>query len=185
LGRRVLRVDDEPSIVASRRSALEKDGYEVCWLIRQTSGVPVLMRTGGTDESDRVVGLDLGADYIAKPFGLLEVLARARAAIRRSGMTAEATVPRSDEIVMDLGRHEVTVEGRPVTLPPRQFGLLLEAIGVHERHPAPPGRGGATGPCHAVRGGADLGRGPGGRGCVRRVPRASRGAERARRRTRR
>ena len=105
-------------------------GFEICRVLRQESTVPILMLTARGDEPDRIVGLDLGADdYITKPFSLREVLARVRAALRRAQASARGTRERDEllsagEVSMDVGRHEVTVRGRPMPLPPRQFDLL-------------------------------------------------------------
>lgn len=105
-------------------------GFEICRVLRQESTVPILMLTARGDEPDRVVGLDLGADdYITKPFSLREVLARVRAALRRSQTAARGVREREEllsagEIAMDVARHEVTVGGQAMTLPPRQFDLL-------------------------------------------------------------
>jgi DNA-binding response OmpR family regulator len=102
-------------------------GFEVCRILREESSVPILMLSARTDEPDRVVGLDLGADdYITKPFSLREVLARVRAALRRSQAAAAARDEslQAGEITMDVARHEVRVKDRPVALPPRQFDLL-------------------------------------------------------------
>jgi len=104
-------------------------GFEVCRILRKESSVPILMLTARADEPDRVVGLDLGADdYITKPFSIREVLARIRAALRRSHATAgggaREEIVRAAEITMDLARHEVTVGDQPISLPPRQFDLL-------------------------------------------------------------
>lgn len=105
-------------------------GFEICRVLRQESTVPILMLTARSDEPDRVVGLDLGADdYITKPFSLREVLARVRAALRRVQSTARGVRERDEmlavaEVSMDVARHEVTVRGRAMALPPRQFDLL-------------------------------------------------------------
>jgi two-component system OmpR family response regulator len=105
-------------------------GFEVCRILRQESSVPILMLTARGDEPDRIAGLDLGADdYITKPFSLREVLARVRAGLRRSQTLARGARDPEDllsvgEVAMDVGRHEVTVRGQTVTLPPRQFDLL-------------------------------------------------------------
>ena len=104
-------------------------GFEVCRILRKESSVPILMLSARADEPDRVVGLDLGADdYITKPFSVREVLARVRAALRRSQPAAAAAAPderiRVGEISMDLARHEVKVRDQGMTLPPRQFDLL-------------------------------------------------------------
>jgi two-component system response regulator RegX3 len=105
-------------------------GFEVCRILRKESSVPILMLSARADEPDRIVGLDLGADdYITKPFSLREVLARIRAALRRSQVTAGGgaghdEILRVGEIAMDVARHEVTAAGKGITLPPRQFDLL-------------------------------------------------------------
>ncbi|HLW46856.1 MAG TPA: response regulator transcription factor [bacterium] len=105
-------------------------GFEICRVLRQESTVPILMLTARGDEPDRIVGLDLGADdYITKPFSLREVLARVRAALRRAQTAARETREREEllsvgEVAMDVARHEVTVRGQPIVLPPRQFDLL-------------------------------------------------------------
>jgi len=105
-------------------------GFEICRVLRQESTVPILMLTARADEPDRVVGLDLGADdYITKPFSLREVLARVRAALRRAQVGARDVRERDErlsvgEVAMDVARHEVTVRGQAMPLPPRQFDLL-------------------------------------------------------------
>jgi DNA-binding response OmpR family regulator len=101
-------------------------GFEVCRSLRKESSVPILMLTARSDEPDRVVGLDLGADdYITKPFSMREVLARVRAALRRSqpGATT-AEVLHVGDVAMDLVRHEVRVSDKPLRLPLRQFDVL-------------------------------------------------------------
>ena len=101
-------------------------GFEVCRVLRKESAVPILILTARTDESDRVVGLDLGADdYITKPFSVREVLARVRAALRRmQAGTPSAEVLRAANVAMDLARHEVRVGDHSLRLPLRQFDVL-------------------------------------------------------------
>jgi len=101
-------------------------GFEVCRILRKESSVPILMLTARSDEPDRVVGLDLGADdYITKPFSMREVLARVRAALRRSqAATAVTETLQVGDLVMDLARHEVRAGDQRIPLPPRQFDLL-------------------------------------------------------------
>jgi two-component system, OmpR family, response regulator RegX3 len=101
-------------------------GLEVCRTLRKESSVPIIMLTARSDEGDRVVGLDLGADdYVTKPFSMREVLARVRAALRRSQAgSAGAEVLHVGDVVMDLARHEVRVVDRPLRLPLRQFDVL-------------------------------------------------------------
>jgi DNA-binding response OmpR family regulator len=102
------------------------DGLEVCRRIRQTSNVPVLMLTAKGDETDRVVGLEIGADdYIAKPFSPRELLARIRAVIRR--VQPEAPIERLTvgDISVDLGRREVTRGIGRVELTGIEFDILV------------------------------------------------------------
>jgi CheY-like chemotaxis protein len=94
-------------------------GFEVCRILRKESSVPILMLSARADEPDRIVGLDLGADdYITKPFSLREVLARIRAALRRSQVTAGGgaghdEILRVGEIAMDVAHHAAAASVRP------------------------------------------------------------------------
>ncbi len=101
-------------------------GFEVCRILRQESRVPILMITARADEPDRIVGLDLGADdYVTKPFSVREVLARIRAALRRTqAAPVRDEVLKVGEITLDVARHVVRVGEQAVALPPRQFDLL-------------------------------------------------------------
>lgn len=102
------------------------DGLEVCRRIRQTSRVPVIILTAKGDETDRVVGLDLGADdYVAKPFSPRELLARLRAVLRRTqpgAMDDEIVVGR---IAIDVGARRVRVKGQAVELTGLEFDILM------------------------------------------------------------
>ncbi|MBN1248312.1 MAG: response regulator transcription factor [Anaerolineae bacterium] len=111
------------------------DGFEVCRLLRQEMTTPILMLTARTDEVDRVVGLEIGADdYITKPFSMRELLARIKAQIRRMRMlrevvTTELPLPASGplrfgNLEIDLNRCEVTLAGTPIQLKPKEFELL-------------------------------------------------------------
>ena len=105
------------------------DGLEVCRLLRRTSDVPVLMLTAKTEEVDRVVGLEMGADdYVVKPFSMRELLSRVRAILRRSrGSRAEApgvSVIKTGDLELDTAGHVVSLEGRQLNLKPREFDLL-------------------------------------------------------------
>jgi DNA-binding response OmpR family regulator len=102
------------------------DGLEVCRRIRQKSRVPILMLTAKGDETDRVVGLELGADdYIAKPFGPRELVARLRAVLRRSNPASQSEVVVVNEISIDVLGHKVDVDGQPVELTGIEFDILL------------------------------------------------------------
>jgi DNA-binding response OmpR family regulator len=102
------------------------DGLEVCRQVRARSSVPIVMLTARGDETDRVVGLELGADdYVTKPFSPRELVARVKAILRRSaGGGAPTDLVVLGEVAIDLGRHEVRRGGKPVDLAPREFALL-------------------------------------------------------------
>ena len=103
----------------------ELDGLEVCRRVRaEGNGVPVLILTARADEVDTVVGLDAGADdYVTKPVGIDELLARLRAVLRRAAPSGEPVVELG-ELVVDLAKREVRMAGRSVHLTPHQFDLL-------------------------------------------------------------
>ena len=103
-------------------------GIEVCRRIRRASTVPVIMLTARDSEADTVVGLRIGADdYVTKPYSYRELLARVNAVLRRShGEEQEPAEPVLEvgRVRMDVGRHEVAVDGEAVAMPPREFELL-------------------------------------------------------------
>jgi two-component system, OmpR family, phosphate regulon response regulator PhoB len=112
------------------------DGLEVCRRLRSdasTAGVPIIMLTAKSDEVDRVVGLEVGADdYVAKPFSPKELVARVRAVLRRSRPSQPTRVLRVGPVTLDPERHAVTLGGRALQLTPKEFDLLqalLEAAG--------------------------------------------------------
>jgi two-component system alkaline phosphatase synthesis response regulator PhoP len=105
------------------------DGWEVCKRLRTdpaTSALPILMLTAKAEEGDRVLGLELGADdYVTKPFGVRELLARVKALLRRSEIaTASPEVIKSGKIVIDSSRRTVTVAGKAIALTATEFNLL-------------------------------------------------------------
>lgn len=105
------------------------DGYDICRRIRQTSGVPIIMLTARTEEADRVLGLELGADdYVVKPFSPRELTARVRALLRRSqGQLQASPVLRCGGIVVDLDRRSASNDGCPLDLTPYEL-LILAAL---------------------------------------------------------
>jgi DNA-binding response OmpR family regulator len=113
------------------------DGVEVLRRIRRTSRVPVIVLTGETDELAKVEALDLGADdYVTKPFGRQELLARIRAVIRR-GEGSAGTLPEAPiqvgTLQLDPGLHEASVDGRPVPLTKTEFLLLATLVSAGGR----------------------------------------------------
>jgi DNA-binding response OmpR family regulator len=126
-------IEDPPDLVLLDLNLPGRDGLEVCRGLRGDLGtqtVPVIMITARIDESEKVAGLDLGADdYITKPFSMKEVLARVRAVLRRSGGgEAEARVLVAGPIVVDEASRSVRVQGREVTLTRKEFDLLAALI---------------------------------------------------------
>ena len=119
---------DAPDLVILDLMLPELPGLDVCRLIRQESSIPIVMVTAKDAEADKVIGLELGADdYVTKPFSLRELVSRVRAHLRRASMDGG---DRGDEILeagpvrLDAARHEVTVDGAPMTFPPKEFELL-------------------------------------------------------------
>ena len=106
----------------------EISGTEVCRQIRAKSRVPIIMLTAKDSEVDKVVGLEIGADdYVTKPYSSRELVARIRAVLRRNageGVENEPGVMSVNGIRMDIDRHQVSVNGIPVSLPLKEFELL-------------------------------------------------------------
>ncbi|MDI6631637.1 MAG: response regulator transcription factor [Bacillota bacterium] len=104
------------------------DGLEVCRRIRKRWNTPVIMLTARGEDTDKIVGLELGADdYLAKPFNTRELVARIRAVLRRTahaGEEAPAGVLQFGDLEIDIPRQRVTVAGRPVELTATEFDLL-------------------------------------------------------------
>ncbi len=104
-----------------------QDGLDVARTMRDSETVPIIMLTARSEETDRVAGLELGADdYVPKPFSPRELVARVRAVLRRTeaARSPEAVVRVGDAIAIDIGRMEVTVDGRQAELTATEFALL-------------------------------------------------------------
>ena len=116
---------ERPDLVVLDLGLPELDGLEVTRRLRAESGVPIIMLTARSDETDKVVGLELGADdYVTKPFSPRELAARVRAVLRRQARDLDAEVIRAGDLVLDLPRLRAEVAGRPVTLTATEFQLL-------------------------------------------------------------
>ena len=131
---------EQPDLVVLDVMLPTLDGFEVCRILRQEMSVPILMLTARTDEIDKIVGLEVGADdYLTKPFSMRELIARVKALLRRvrlvreeiasedkeaggNGLSTERLV--FDELVIDLGRREVFFKEKHYHLKPKEFDLL-------------------------------------------------------------
>src|SRR5436309_14251284 len=117
-----------PDLVVLDLMLPELDGLEVCRRLRNdasTAGVPIIMLTAKSDEVDRVVGLEVGADdYVGKPFSPKELVARVRAVLRRAHPDPASPVLSVGPVTLDPARHAVSLDGRAVVLTPKEFELL-------------------------------------------------------------
>lgn len=123
---------EHPDVVLLDIGLPGMDGYAVCKDIRAFSDVPIIMLTVRDQESDKVRGLELGADdYITKPFGHLELLARIRAVLRRAQMptpTSKAPDFVCGRLAINFARQEVTVGGQKVAMTPTEYNLLYHLV---------------------------------------------------------
>ncbi len=117
--------DFRPDVVLLDLMLPGKDGIDVCREIRAESGVPIVMLTAKSDTIDVVVGLESGADdYVAKPFKPKELVARIRARVRRHDDSGPETLNIGD-LAIDVAGHQVTRDGRQISLTPLEFDLLV------------------------------------------------------------
>ena len=119
-----------PDLILLDLGLPDRDGLEVIRQIRESSQMPILVLSARGEERDKIAALDLGADdYVAKPFGVGELLARIRAALRRSAaVTPEGPVIRFGSIEIDLDKRSVKVDGEEVHLTPNEYRLLQVLI---------------------------------------------------------
>ena len=123
------KMREKPDLVILDMNLPVLDGLEACRSIRAASNVPVIMLTVRSAEKDKVRALDAGADdYIVKPFGIQELLARVRAALRRSPSGELENVISSKDFTFDFESREVTALGKPVHLTPKEFDVLKELV---------------------------------------------------------
>lgn len=127
-GKKALHIarHDKPHLVILDLMLPEMDGWDVCRALRRESDVPIIMLTARVEDTDKLIGLELGADdYVTKPFSPQELVARVRAVLRRvEGMPAKPDRISRGEITVDLSRHSVTVGDEPLDLTPTEFDLL-------------------------------------------------------------
>jgi two-component system OmpR family response regulator len=117
---------DKPDFIILDIMLPKMSGFEVCRILRKEMTVPILMLTAKTEEVDKVVGLEIGADdYMTKPFSMRELLARIRAMLRRVEMQVPTTETlKLGDIEIDISRHAITKGGNILSLTPKEFDLL-------------------------------------------------------------
>ena len=131
--------EDLPDLIVLDLNLPVLSGVEVCRILRgrpETAKVPIIMLTARSTESDRITGLDVGADdYITKPFSLRELAARVRAVLRRrtEGTDSNTPVYRGKHIVADFDAVAVQVDGEPIRLTRREFELLRYLVANKNR----------------------------------------------------
>ncbi|MBS1808430.1 MAG: response regulator transcription factor [Acidobacteria bacterium] len=120
--------DWHPDLVITDLSMPEMNGMELCRAIRKTSDTPIIVLSVKGEEHSKVEALDAGADdYITKPFGINELMARVRVALRRIPLNTGQTQPEMTEgdFTLDLAAHKILVRGHEVHLTPKEFDLLV------------------------------------------------------------
>ncbi len=116
---------EKPDLILLDIMMPEMDGYEFIRVYRKEQNTPIILLTAKLEESDKVVGLELGADdYVTKPFGMRELVARIHAVLRRVGQDAAPEILRAADIVLDKSARLVQVGGQAIRLTPTEFDLL-------------------------------------------------------------
>ena len=119
-----------PDLVVLDLGLPDMDGQELIRLIRRDSAVPIIVLSARTEESDKVAALDLGAnDYITKPFGTAELMARVRAALRSSRQNPQSSALMGsnftmEDLVIDYDRRQVSIDGNPIHLTQTEYNIL-------------------------------------------------------------
>lgn len=116
---------DRPDLIILDLGLPDLDGVEITRMLREWTRIPIIILSVRGQEADKVAALDAGADdYLTKPFGTGELLARMRVALRRAGQSSAGPVFASGELIVDLARRVVTVSEREVQLTPTEYDLL-------------------------------------------------------------
>lgn len=119
--------NEPPALVILDVMLPSASGFDLCRILRKQGNLPIVMLTARTDETDRVVGLELGADdYVTKPFNMRELIARVKSVLRRTSPQESQETPRlhSGNLTIDPARYEVRVGAVAITLSPKEFELL-------------------------------------------------------------
>ncbi len=116
---------EKPDLIVLDLMMPEMDGLDVCRAIRHESDVPIIMLTARVEETDKLIGLELGADdYITKPFSPRELVARVRVVLRRTSGDSSAEIIRVENVYLDRTHYTVQIKKREVTLTPTEFEIM-------------------------------------------------------------
>jgi two-component system KDP operon response regulator KdpE len=123
---------ERPELILLDMNMPKMSGLEVCREIRSTSQVPIIMLTVRNAEKDKVRALDAGADdYVVKPFGIQELLARINAVLRRTTDESLEAVYTSGDLALDFERRQIMVRGKEVHLTPKEYEVLRHLVASH------------------------------------------------------
>jgi len=116
---------EKPDLIVMDVMMPEMDGLELCKSIRRESNVPIIMLTARVEETDKLIGLEIGADdYITKPFSPRELVARVKVVLRRVSGDSAAEVIRVDDVSLDRAHYEVQIKRRTLQLTPTEFEIM-------------------------------------------------------------
>ncbi len=122
---------ENPELIILDLMLPQLSGLEVCRILRKEMTVPIIMLTAKTDEVDKIVGLEIGADdYMTKPFSMRELLARVHAMLRRAGLSSQQTEPgleslKVGDVEINVSRHQALVKNSTLYLTPKEYDLLV------------------------------------------------------------
>ncbi|MBL8098529.1 MAG: response regulator transcription factor [Anaerolineales bacterium] len=116
---------EKPDLIVTDLSMPEMDGLDLCRNIRKESNVPIIMLTARVEETDKLIGLEIGADdYITKPFSPRELVARVKVVLRRVAGDANAEIIRVENISLDRAHYTVQIKKREISLTPTEFEIM-------------------------------------------------------------
>ncbi len=116
---------ENPDLIVLDLMLPEMDGLDVCRAIRKENDVPIIMLTARVEETDKLIGLELGADdYITKPFSPRELVARIRVVLRRISKEINTDILRVGDVVLDQAHYQITIKERVIDLTPTEFDIL-------------------------------------------------------------
>lgn len=116
---------ENPDLIVLDLMMPQMDGLDVCRTIRKENDVPIIMLTARVEETDKLIGLELGADdYITKPFSPRELVARIRVVLRRISKDINSDILRVGDVVLDRAHYQITIKERVIDLTPTEFDIL-------------------------------------------------------------